>query len=274
MSPLKTALCCLLLGLPGCCPRDVNIEDVWRDRKPRNAMDTEPGRIVPAKPSHVLILPGIAGPDRDTENLRHVAERAGYSAQIWDWTRLEPQRSSLRNLCYDLNVERAGILVERLRRWQQEYAGRQLVLAAASGGSIIAHLACADRRFPGQLRFAKVVFLSGAVNAEWGPRTVTRRTRAGILFNYASSNDEILGSWLGERLAPNAIGLQGYVRWNREREPSVRDLHWTYHMTHDGNDGTHLACLQEPFLSECVVPALNPMLSDWPDACTYDVKVD
>src|SRR5262249_34517147 len=90
-----------------------------------------PRVIESRQPAHVIILPGIGGNDPLIGRLRSIIEHEipGVSAQVWDWTAVEPRASvlNLNNLeDYPRNCRRARRLADQLIDWRSAHPDTKL----------------------------------------------------------------------------------------------------------------------------------------------------
>ena len=159
-----------------------------------------PSCIVPPKPiegtrqRHVVILPGIGGSPVGidaTQALRSQIERGmpDVSAQVWDWTALEPTISitKIDNLTdYARNRRRASLLARDIENWTRRYPGSRLYLLALSGGAGIALFACEE--LPPDAMLEGIILVSGGVSPTYDLTHALAHTKLGI-FNYYSHKD-------------------------------------------------------------------------------------
>lgn len=229
-----------------------------------------PSCIVPPKPiestraRHVVILPGIGGSPiglSDTQALRTQIEREmpDVSAQVWDWTALEPKVSitKIDNLTdYARNRRRASKLARDIETWTRQHPGAPLYLLALSGGAGIALFACED--LPPDATLEGIILVSGGVSITYDPTQALAHSRLGI-FNYHSRKDvRVLRDFTTrhgtlDRVKGPAIGYSGFDA----DHPKLFQLAWEPSMRHLGNRGGHLSGLRPAFVRRYFFPLIQ-----------------
>ncbi|MCK6456595.1 MAG: hypothetical protein L6Q92_08715 [Phycisphaerae bacterium] len=226
-----------------------------------------PGRIESTRPAHVIVLPGIGGwdPFIDAIARRIAREVPNTSAQLWDWTRIEPQFSfdNLHNLTnLERNLRRAKQLAGQLETWRVNHPTTRISILAFSGGAGIAAFTC--EALPADFRFDRIVLVSGGLSPGYDLTPVLRRTERG-LFNYYSSEDRYVLRDLTrlhgtmDRKNSDSCGLTPFKRpADTQLAAKLRQLEWRPEMKKLGNDGGHVGGLATPFLRDYVFPLLDP----------------
>lgn len=240
---LARSLCLVLVVcvVPGCC--------VQPPSQIRSSMD-----------SHVVILPGITGTRREFAELRKLIETVvpGTSAQVWDWTALEPTWA-LGNLTDSRrNRRRAKALADALTLWRTSHPRGKLYLCAFSGG---AGIICFTSEILGDdFRFDRVVIISGAVSPYYDLRRLLQQSRGGI-YNYYSPNDwwRICDGtrWAGtiDRTRIPSCGHVGFIYpHNAPWSCKLKQLPWRPDMIEYGNRGKHFEPLARAFATRYLLP--------------------
>lgn len=214
-----------------------------------------------SRASHVLIIPGIEGPNANTFNNMKTLETSDRSAQVWNWTR----HPELKTCSVTRYLEPAFIkpaaesFAQMVREWRREHPDTSLYVYAASGGALVVILAAdelAGNQSGGEKKFFdRVMFASASFDRNRNVSSLDRVTESG-LYNYYSKWDVIL--WL----VGNAAGDSGIA----ERHDFVKQLEWrakTWWRWLD-NDGGHLKCNQPRFFATFMEPVLSPRTGDIP----------
>lgn len=242
-----------------------------------------PSCIVPPKPiestrqRHALILPGIGGSPiglSDTQALRTQIERElpDVSAQVWDWTALEPRISitKIDNLTdYARNRRRASLLARDIEDWKRQHPRTPLYLLAQSGGAGIALFACEE--LPPEVTLEGIILVSGGASITYDPTDALAHTRLGI-FNYYSHKDgrvlRDLTTRHGtmDRIKGPAVGYAGFDF----HHPKLFQLAWDPSMRSLGNRGGHSSGLRPVFVRRYFFPLLKGEATvippEWHDA--------
>lgn len=221
------------------------------------------GTITPTDcATHVLIVPGVLGPNRDTvENLERL-QSSERSAQIWNWID-HPELDTWWAFNY-LNPAfvqpAADSLAEMVRKWRRDHGETNLYVSAGSGGALVVILAAEalvkDGRPGRQKFFDRVLFASASFDRKRDVSNVLRASESG-LYNYYSARDTVL------RLArTHAAGLSGLPG----DDEGIRQLAWRaetwFHWL--DNDGGHLSCNKPKFFETYIEPVLSPRTTDIP----------
>lgn len=229
-----------------------------------------PSCIVPPKPiestrqRHVVILPGILGSPVGidaTQALRSQIERElpDVSAQVWDWTALEPTISiaGIDNLTdYARNRRRASLLARDIEAWTRQHPGSPLYLLALSGGAGIALFACEE--LPPDVTLEGIILVSGGVSITYDLTNALAHTKLGI-FNYYSHKDVYVlrdgttrhGTM--DRVKGPAIGYAGFD----SEHARLFQLAWDPSMRRLGNWGGHATGLRPAFVRRYFFPVLK-----------------
>ena len=236
-----------------------------------------PSCIVPPKPiestrqRHVVILPGILGSPVGidaTQALRSQIEREmpDVSAQVWDWTALEPTISiaGIDNLTdYARNRRRASLLARDIEAWTRQHPGSPLYLLALSGGAGIALFACEE--LPPDVTFEGIILVSGGVSITYDLTGALAHTKLGI-FNYYSPKDvNVLRDGTTrhgtmDRVKGPAIGYAGFD----SDHPKLYQLAWDQSMRSLGNWGGHSTSLRPTFARRYLLPLFHAETSAIP----------
>jgi len=229
-----------------------------------------PSCIVPPKPiestrqRHVLILPGIGGSPvglSETRALRSQIEREmpEASAQVWDWTALEPRVSitKIDNLTdYARNRRRASVLARDINDWTRQNPGSPLYLMAQSGGAGIVLFACEELAPDAMLE--GIILVSGGVSPTYDLTRALDHTRLGV-FNYYSRKDvRVLRDVTSrhgtmDRVKGPAVGYAGF----NSHPPKLFQLAWDPTMCSLGNRGGHSSGLRPAFVRRYFFPLLK-----------------
>ncbi len=236
-----------------------------------------PSCVVPPKPientrqRHVVILPGIGGSPigiADTQALRSQIEREmpEVSAQVWDWTALEPTIgiTKIDNLTdYARNRRRASLLARDIETWTWQHPGSPLYLLALSGGAGIALFACEE--LPPDVTLEGIILVSGGVSITYDITHALAHTKLGI-FNYYSHKDvHVLRNGTTrhgtmDRVKGPAIGYAGFDA----DHPKLFQLAWEPAMRQLGNWGGHSTSLRPAFARRYLLPLFHAETSAIP----------
>jgi hypothetical protein len=221
------------------------------------------GPIVSTRPHHVLILPGIQGMAFDFAGLagfeRQIErENPLVSAQIWDWTRIEPQFGSVPRL-KDLarNRRRAKVLAAEIATWRLRHRDAGLSIVGYSAGTGIALFACDE--LPPDAALDRIVLVSSGLSPSCDLDAALARATGGV-FNYFSDQDTtVLRDFTTrhgtiDRVYGPSAGCVGF----RCDDPRLRQLRWTPAMKRLGNPGGHTDGFAQGFAREYLLPLLDP----------------
>ncbi len=241
------------------------------------------------EPHHVIVLPGILGhtPGLDRIRAAVVKEMPETSAQVWDWTKVEPHWfpnpiGHVRE--YGRNRARAKLLAEQIMRFKRDHPDVRLSIVALSGGTAIALFACEElsagaaaspqEAGPGK-PLERIVLLSSGVSPGYDLRPALKQVESGIV-NYWSRRDwlvlkrgtSLFGSL--DRYYGPAAGQCGFdeAATCGGRCDGLTQIEWHRGMKGLGNRGGHAGSMARPFLRECVVQWLGGNL----DACAVSVE--
>ena len=211
--------------------------------------------------SHVVIVPGIFGPNADTVNNIENLETPNRSAQIWNWIH-HPELETLWVFDYldpAFIKPAAESFAKMVSEWRREHPETNLYVSARSGGALVVILAAdelARNRSGDQEKFFdRVMFASASFDRYRDVSSLLRVTESG-LYNYHSKADVVL--WL----LGYAAGDSGLAR----RHESVKQLEWrakTWWWWLD-NDGGHLNCNKPRFFATFMEPVMSPRTGDIP----------
>jgi len=212
---------------------------------------------------HVLVLPGIGGNNAWTQHLAVMidAEVEGVSAEVWDWTCVEPIGFLGDLMDEPRNRRRAAVLAEQLVAWRADHPGTRLYLVAHSGGAGVALFTC--EALPAAFRLERVVFISPAVSPEVDLTPILKRSRRGLV-NYYSSRDrwilglgtEVFGT--SDRRYARSAGLVGFARSDGHvADPRIVQIEWEPSMVSLGNVGAHMSGMAPAFVRQHILPLLE-----------------
>lgn len=220
------------------------------------------GTITPTdRATHVLIVPGVFGPNRNTVGNLERLRSSERSAQIWNWID-HPELDTFWAFNYlepAFVQPAADSLAQMVRNWRRDHPATNLYVAAGSGGALVVILAAdalvKDVRAHRQKFFDRVLFASASFDRERDISSVLRASASG-LYNYYSSADVVL--WWRS----NAAGSFGLPRAHE----AVKQLQWRaeswFHWL--DNDGGHLNCNKPKFFERYIEPVLSPRTADIP----------
>ena len=224
-----------------------------------------PKHIAPGLSGHVVILPGIGGKNPSVDRLARMIdiEVEGVSAEVWDWTRIEPIGALGDLVDIERNRGRAEVLADQLAAWRAIHPETKLYLIAHSGGAGVVLFAC--EALPVDFRIERIVFLSAALSPQVDLEPALRRSRRGI-FNYYSPKDLwVLG--LGTRLLGTTDRVRGrsagLVGFDASDDPNLdaklTQLEWTPSMRQLGNRGGHFGAFAPGFIRAYLLPLLEKL---------------
>ncbi len=208
---------------------------------------------------HVMILPGIGGSNRWIRSFQRIIhnESPGVSAEVWDWTDIEPtwQLGDLIDL--DRNLRRADALADSLVEWQNEHPGKRLYVAATSGGAGILLFAC--RKLPADFRLERVVLISPALSPDADLTPILSRSRKRMFFYRSPIDVLILGAGTlvfgtTDRRHVASAGMVGF----RRKSDRIEELVWQPKMIFQGNLGGHLGAFSPSFARKFLLPLFEP----------------
>lgn len=209
---------------------------------------------------HLIVLPGIGG---ESPAIRRLATQTsdrvpGVSAEVWDWTRIEPIGFLGDLIDLERNQRRADVLAGQLMQWCRDHPTTRLFIAAHSGGCGIVLLTC--ERLPADFPLERVVFISAALSPEADLTPILRRSRRG-LFNYYSANDKlVLGAGtalLGttDRVRTESAGLTGFLPpADPDLLGKLQQMAWAPWMGRLGNHGGHHDAFAPAFIEQHLLP--------------------
>ncbi|MFQ5413828.1 MAG: hypothetical protein ACE5E6_05155 [Phycisphaerae bacterium] len=212
--------------------------------------------------AHVVMLPGITGAWRVPRLARLIDDEVtDTTAQVWDWTAIEPGTPLANLMDVERNGRRAGMLARQLRTWRGGHPSARLYLVAYSGGAELVRAVC--DRLPEDFAIERVVFISAALSPRVDLGPVLRRSRLGV-FNYYSAKDSVvlgLGTRLfgtSDRVHGASAGHVGFDAGAVGAEGSkLVQLPWVPEMRRFGNYGGHTGRLATGFFRRYVLPALG-----------------
>lgn len=225
-----------------------------------------PRMIDSREAAHVVICPGIGGDDPFIARLGRLIE-AGVphaTAQVWDWTRIEP-RLSILNLAnlqdYKCNQRRAGELARQLVLWRKSHPQTRLYLVGFSGGTGIILFTCA--KLPEDFAIERVVFLASGLSPGADLTPLLRRSRRGLV-NFHSAGDTVMlrdfttrHGTMDRQYGP-AAGFQGFhAPRDAALAAKLTQIAWTAAMKSEGHGGDHIGPLAAPFVRRRVLPLLD-----------------
>ena len=208
---------------------------------------------------HVLILPGIGGSNPWIRNFQRIIhhESPGISAEVWDWTDIEPtwQLGDLMDL--DRNLRRADALAASLVQRQRQHPGERLYVAATSGGAGILLFAC--RKLPTDFRLERVLLISPALSPNVDLSAILSRSRQRMFFYRSPMDVLILGAGTlvfgtTDRRHVPAAGMIGL----RRHADQIEELVWRPKMILLGNLGGHLGAFSGAFVRKFILPLFEP----------------
>lgn len=224
-------------------------------------------RVMPmSQQSHVIFLPGIGGDDLLIRRAANLMQRRmpATSAQVWDWTSIEPRLSwlNLANLQdRPRNQRRAAELARQLVEWRKQRPEARLYLIGFSGGTAIAAWACDS--LPEDFALERVVFLASGLSPQADLRAALRKARNGVV-SFHSENDNMMlrdfttrNGTMDRQYGP-AAGRMGFrVPTDPQLQMKFVQKAWTTRMRRLGHDGGHAGSLATAFLEEEVIPLLS-----------------
>jgi len=219
-----------------------------------------PKAIGPALAGHAIILPGIGGNNPAVARLAKMInnEVEDLSAEVWDWTRIEPTTILGDLVDAKRNRRRAKVLAGQLLAWRRNHPNARLYVTAHSGGAGIVLLAC--ETLPADFKIERIVFLAAALSPQIDLSRAIQRSRRGV-FNYYSSKDSwVLG--LGTRLFgttdrahSKSAGLVGFDLPDDPRlAAKLEQLAWEPSMRKSGNRGGHMGAFAPLFIRTHLLP--------------------
>lgn len=223
------------------------------------------------KATHVLILPGVIGPERQTLRFRQMIEecgtiQGGVSAQIWDWTQLGENTPAQDRLTdRRLHDRCAHELADRIREWRADHQNVILHLIGTSGGARVVILAClqlADRSGRSDEKFfGKIIFLSAAVPRKTDLSAALELASQRV-YSFHSPKDRLL-FFSSISTATRLAGRKGFAGRGAS---SVQQLQWKPWMNEGTRDahGDHLGCMNLGFAREVILPLLTGERDSWP----------
>ncbi len=223
-----------------------------------------PRRITGDAGGHVLVLPGIGGNNGWTQRLASMidAEVAGVSAEVWDWTCIEPVGFLGDLMDERRNRRRAAVLAQQLVEWRQAHPDARLYLTAHSGGAGVVLFTC--EALPADFRIERIVFISPAVSAGVDLTPALERSRLGVVNYYSERDRWILG--LGtqvfgttDRRRVRSAGLIGFRPPDDDRyDGKVTQIAWEPSMIPLGNVGAHMTGMAPAFVRVYLLPLFEP----------------
>ena len=211
--------------------------------------------------SHVLVIPGIEGPNTNTINNVKTLESPNRSAQVWNWIRHPELKggSIFRYLDPAFIKPAAESLAKMVREWRREHADTNLYVYAGSGGALVVILAAEElaKNQSGEREkfFDRVMFASASFDRNRDISILDQVTKSG-LYNYHSKWDMIL--WLVGNAAGDS-GLAGHDDFVKQLDWRAKTWWWWL-----DNDGGHLHCNRPRFFETFMEPVLSPRTADIP----------
>jgi len=219
-----------------------------------------PGPIQSMHDSHVVLLPGISGTRSELSDMEDLinSEVVATSAQIWDWTCIEPT-FVFRNLTDNArNRRRALVLAHELRAWRQRHPYGKLYLCGFSGGVGIACLT--SEVMDTEPIFERVVLISGAVSPYYDLGLLLGQARKGV-YNYYSPHDwwricdgtRYLGTV--DKFWGASCGHVGFIYpHDAPGACKLRQLAWRPEMREMDNEGKHFDAFARTFARAYLLP--------------------
>lgn len=217
---------------------------------------------------HVIVLPGILGHTPGLDRIRKAVESEipEASAQVWNWTRIEPHWlpnpiGHIRE--YDKNRRRAALLAGHIAEFRREHPDVRLSIIGLSGGTAIALFACEE--LPPEVTLDRIILLSAAVSPEYDLRPALRRAENGIVSYYSR------GDWLvlkrgtsrfgtGDRVYGPSAGYSGFDEPEScgDSCEKLTQIAWHADLARlYANSGGHAGGQERDFLRHCVMKWLE-----------------
>lgn len=233
-----------------------------------------PKSIESRRKEHVLVLPGIGSADWLMTRLADILEReAGVSAQVWDWTAIEPSWSwmNLDNLTNrEKNERRVRELVRQITVWRKQHPDTRLSLLGFSGGAGIAVFTCEE--LPPSVTIERLVVISGGISCNYDASVALRRVRRGVFNYYSRSDGRVLNAFIRQHgtMDRRFEAGAGYCGLNPPNNSTLGSklfqLEWTPRFRELGNDGGHIGALAAGFVRRYITPLFRDeggFPSDW-----------